>query len=371
MRAACPRRGLDRVRVRPGTFHRRGVLGLCEPLSVRRDADAGRRIRNAGLLRLPLLAAGGRGLRAAPHPGKRCRARTLRPPGPLDGGRTAAWMGADGISMARPRLRRNGYASGRLCPGHRRLRALAHCSGMRGPRAARCDRAVPGPAARLARGSACGRRSPAHRRLDPTLRPPRDREPAAGKRRTGNQVRSGTLRAHVHGLRAAGLGEPREADRASRDGTAPVPGPHRPGAGGRARGDRKAQRRRPPSWRSLPDRAGAVFQFGGQPRRLPAADLQQVAPGAVRGVHPARLRLDRERAADPDVGVHPRRHRASAPGGRGAENCGQHLLRGCVRRGTHRPAARSDPARQRQQHGVVRRHPRAGPAPADGPHALP
>ena len=101
-----------------------------------------------------------------------------------------------------------------------------------------------------------------------------------------------------------------------------------------ARRGRAQQRRRPAARRAATAPPTATtYNSVHQPRRSPRAGLPQGAPGAVRRVRAAGLRLDRCACCrHPDVGLLARRGRPAAARGRRPARRGQHLLRGRVRR---------------------------------------
>ena len=221
-------------------------------------------------------------------------------------------------------------------------------------------------AARLRRGAAraCdGRRRPAQ---------PVARRAGAGQRRAGAEVRSGALRARRS---TPTRGSPRTAARAlivlPGDRVPALPRPGRPGV---PRAPRRRRRARNGGdlllGVPLRDRRGrattTAWSASASRRRSSIAS----APGALRRIRSAGLRLVRARAARSRSRIS-RAARATQPplavaGQRVAVNiCYEDVFGAEI----IAPAARGDAARQRHQRRLVRRLARARAAPADRAHA--
>ena len=195
-----------------------------------------------------------------------------------------------------------------------------------------------------------------------------------GQRHPGSQVQPGFPAHDVRALYGTRAREPRSPRRTSGER---VPGVRRRSSGGRHRGN--AGRGRGAQWRcprrhvhdvaaSRSGRRPALLQQRREHRRREPPALSQAPPrplrrddsaGAGRRLVHTQDIVDTHR--EPGVGtVGP----AGARGGR-TEDRGQHLLRGCIRRGNPRAGRRRDDPRQRHQRRLVRPLARRVPAQPD------
>src|SRR2546425_4840356 len=355
----------QRLRLRTRVVRRGCLLDLCELARRRRHGGAGRGPGHVHRVRVHRALSRRRRLAAGAHSRPSGRPRMPADPGVVDSLRVAALLGPERFSLACARLCGGRLAAPGLRAARRRIRAYLSHGGAGRHGLAPCD--APSASDVLAQRAGSDRRprrSATPRRVEHATRRAAERRAPAGKHRTVAQVRSAALRAHARDLCAARRGNAGAADRFSGDRGTALSGRGRPCLSATAGRHRAAQPGRPAARRADAARSGGVLQQRDHSRHLCGPGLPQGASRAVRRVRAARARLDAAPGEHPDVGFFERQG-AQAPRGRRAARRRQHLLRGRIRRGDRRAAARGNAARQRVERRLVRRLARAGTASAD------